>query len=174
MISTGGSDCEHLALKLVEEIRKRAGEEITFHVIVGAMNEDKETISNKAKDCPNIVLHDHVKNMSDLMQACDVAISAAGSTLYELCATQTPTITYILADNQILGAEGFENHGALQCAGDVRPLGTKILAEKLLELTIELCVDYGGRRRIGGQMSEVVDGRGAERIVEAIMALVSV
>lgn len=35
-------------------------------------------------------------------------ISAASSTLYELCAMQTPTITYIFADNQVLVAKGFE------------------------------------------------------------------
>ena len=44
-------------------------------------------------------------------------------TLYELCATQTPAITYILADNQILGAEGFERYGILKNIGDVRVKG---------------------------------------------------
>lgn len=169
LISTGGSDCEHITLALVEEIHKRAGGELTFHVIVGAMNEDKKTISNKAKYCTNIVLHENVKHMSALMQVCDVAISAAGSTLYELCATQTPTITYILADNQILGAESFEHHGLLQCAGDVRLLGTKKLAEKLLDSAIELCGNYSKRCQIAEKMSKVVDGRGAERIAEKLL-----
>lgn len=169
LISTGGSDCEHITLALVEEIHKRAEGFIIFHVIVGAMNEDKEAISDKAKDCPNIVLHEYVKNMNDLMQACDVAISAAGSTLYELCATQTPTITYILADNQIPGAESFEHYGILQCAGDVRRLGAQGLAKALLESAVKLCVNYRERCRIAGKMSEVVDGRGAERIAEKIM-----
>lgn len=169
LISTGGSDCDHITLELVEEIRNKTREEITFHVIIGAMNEDKELIYDKAKDCTNIVLQENVKNMSDLMQACDVAISAAGSTLYELCATQTPAVTYILADNQIPGAEGFEHHGVLQCAGDVRQLGAQRLAIRLLDSAVELCDDYNERYRIAGWMSEVVDGRGAERIAESIM-----
>lgn len=42
------------------------------------------------------------KKMSELMQQCDMAVSAAGSTLYELCACGMPTITYVLADNQKL------------------------------------------------------------------------
>lgn len=169
LISTGGSDCEHITLALVEEIRKRAGREITFHVIIGAMNEDKAHIYESAKECPNLGLHENVKNMSDLMQACDVAISAAGSTLYELCATQTPTITYILADNQIPGAKSFENHGVLQCAGDVRLLGTQKLAERLLESAVELCGDYSKRCQIAEKMSKVVDGRGAKRIAEKLL-----
>lgn len=169
LISTGGSDCEHITLALIEEIRKRAVGELTFHLIIGAMNEDKELISDMAMACPNIVLHENVKNMSALMQACDVAISAAGSTLYELCATQTPTITYILADNQIPGAKSFENHGVLQCAGDVRLLGTQKLAERLLESAVELCGDYSKRCQIAEKMSKVVDGRGAKRIAEKLL-----
>lgn len=40
--------------------------------------------------------------MSDIenyMKRADVAVSAGGSTLYELCAVGTPTISYALADN---------------------------------------------------------------------------
>lgn len=169
LISTGGSDCEHITLELVEEIRKRAGEEITFHVIIGAMNQDKELIYDRAKGCPNVVLHENVKNMSDLMQACDVAISAAGSTLYELCATQTPTITYILADNQIPGAEGFDYYGIMKNCGDIRMLGGEELAHKLLEATIELCSNYEKRVQIAEKMFIAVDGQGAERIVMKLL-----
>lgn len=169
LISTGGSDFEHITLALVEEICKRAMGDIAFHFIIGAMNEDRELIYDRAKEHPNIVMHENVKNMSTLMLFCDVAISAAGSTLYELCATQTPTITYILADNQISGAEGFERHGILQCAGDVRQLGVQRLAQKLLDLGMELCGSYSARCRIAEVMSKVVDGRGAERIAETIL-----
>lgn len=169
LISTGGSDCEHIALELVEGIRKSDWGGISFHVIIGAVNVDKKLIYDRAEDCSNIVLHENVKNMSVLMQACDVAISAAGSTLYELCVTQTPTVTYILADNQIPGAKGFEHHGILQCAGDVRRLGAKELTKRLLESAVELCGNYSERCRIAWKMSEVVDGWGAERIAESIM-----
>lgn len=169
LISTGGSDCEHITLELVEEISKKTEEYITFHIIVGAMSEDKDLINDRAKVCPNIILHENVKNMCALMQSCDVAISAAGSTLYELCVTQTPAITYILSDNQIPGAKGFEHHGIMQCVGDVRRLGAQRLANRLLESALELCSNYSERCRIAIQMLEVVDGQGAERIAEAIV-----
>lgn len=170
LISTGGSDCEHITLELVEEIRKRAVGDIVFHLIVGAMNEDKEFIYNRTKDHPNIVLYENVKNMSVLMQSCDVAISAAGSTLYELCATQTPTITYILADNQIPGAEGFEHHGVLKCIGDVRRIGAEMLAEKLIKAAVELCGNYDERVKTVKKMLNVTDGYGANRIIKKVLS----
>lgn len=105
------------------------------------------------------------------MQSCDVAVSAAGGTIYELCLTQTPTITYILADNQISGAEGFEKRGILSNAGDIRDVGLKKLAEDILSRAVGLAKDYDRRCKIAGKMRKVVDGQGAMRIAEKIMRM---
>lgn len=169
LISTGGSDSEHLTLELVRTIRKKVTCGITFHFIIGPMNEDKDVIRGMVKELPYVVLHENVKNMSALMRLADVAISAAGSTLYELCATQTPTITYILAENQIPGAEGFEQYGILRNCGDIRVLGSEGLAQRLVCQALHLCGNYKERCQIAGNMLRVVDGNGAERIVKGIM-----
>ena len=104
--------------------------------------------------------------MSKLMRKCDLAVSAAGSTLYELCATQTPTITYILANNQIPGAEGFERHGIMRCVGDWRTLGADCLTELLIKESVALAHNYEERRRIAVRQRSVVDGRGVARILK--------
>ena len=49
--------------------------------------------------------------MSEVMKYCDIAITAGGSTMYELCACGVPMITYAFADNQLPGVEGFEKLG---------------------------------------------------------------
>lgn len=68
------------------------------------------------------------------MQKCDIAISAAGSTLYELCATGIPAITYTLADNQLIAAEQFDKQGIMLSAGDCRDdEGFIVRLEKLLD-----------------------------------------
>ncbi len=169
LVSTGGSDSEHMTLALVEEIRKNAAESVTFHMVVGAMNADRDAISVRAEKVKNIVLHENVSNMSELMQEADAAVSAAGSTLYELCAAQTPAVTYILADNQIPGAEGFARHGILKSCGDIRVLGSRELARRLVQEAVSLCGQYDERLRIAERMSGVVDGRGAGRIVKTII-----
>ena len=120
LISTGGADFEHMATALIKETQKLQESHLRFHFVVGAMNKDRDEIRALADEYGCIVMHENVRDMCRLMQGCDAAISAAGSTLYELCATQTPAITYILADNQIPGARGFEAQGVLRCAGDVR------------------------------------------------------
>ena len=170
LISTGGADSEQLGLEMIKRIIvHEEWNEYTFHFIIGLMNTDKDMINRLSKGKKNIQLYENIKNISKLMQRCDVAISAAGSTLYELCSTQTPTVTYILADNQIPGARGFENKGVLHCVGDIRELGKKELAEATLKETISLTENYRSRCSIAKKMKTVVDGKGAERIVSEVM-----
>ena len=88
----------------------------------------------RGKILGNAVLHINEHNMSALMQKCDIAISAAGSTLYELCATGIPAITYTLADNQLIAAEQFDKQGIMLSAGDCRDdEGFIVRLEKLLD-----------------------------------------
>lgn len=133
-ISTGGADSEHIGLALLQYIKTNAElEKYNFHFVIGAVNTDKEKIEKIAKEQSNIITYFDLPSLKDLMLKCDAAISAAGSTLYELYATHTPTVTYIVADNQIRGARGFEKAGLMKCCGDIRELGATVLTERLLE-----------------------------------------
>lgn len=168
LVSTGGADSEHIALELAKRIVccRDDLKGLQFHFVLGPMNRDADMIHALGESSPLLVVHSNVRMMSKLMQMCDLAVSAAGSTLYELCATQTPTITYILADNQIPGAEGFERHGIMRCIGDLRRLGADCLADLLIKESVALANNYEERRRIAARQRDVVDGRGAERILK--------
>lgn len=165
-ISTGGGDCEHFSMRMAEDIIKKGlFARFHFQLIIGAMNQDFPVIREMTDNLPNITLYHNVTNMKEIMSSCDVAVSAAGSTLYELCATQTPVITYILADNQIPGAEGFERHGVLKCVGDIRESGAEKLASDVMEAAVRMADDYEERLRISSAQKRIVDGNGAERLV---------
>ncbi len=164
MVSAGGSDPEKITEKIMESICSKYMD-ICFHFIVGALNPRLDKIKSLVK--PNMNLHINEQNMSGLMHKCDIAISAAGSTLYELCACGTPTITYTLADNQLLAAEEFERQGLMINAGDCRKnvKFIKNVANRLEKLIVS------AEKRIGlsERMQSLVDGYGAERIIEGIL-----
>ncbi len=170
LVSTGGSDPRHIALELAGRIARRDDAGVCFHFVLGALNEDTEAIRQIAADCGSVAVHSGVRRMSELMRRCDLAISAAGSTLYELCAAQTPTVTYVLADNQQPGAEGFARRGLMRCAGDWRELGDGLF-ERLLDAAAELAGDYRERVRMAEAMGCVVDGVGAARLCRRFAAL---
>ena len=51
------------------------------------------------------------------MAKCDVAISAAGNTLYELCTVGTPTIFFSYSDNQKYDDIGFAQNDIIVTCG---------------------------------------------------------
>ena len=163
LVSAGGADPEHIIEKMMEQICPK-NPDIKFHFIVGALNPRLENIKEMKRK--NIVLHINEKNMARLMMKCDVAISAAGTTLYELCAVGIPTVTYTLADNQLVAADQFDKQGIMISVGDCRgDLNFISGVEKVMD---ELTQDSDKRRELSYKMKQLVDGNGASRIVEAI------
>lgn len=169
LISTGGADPRHTAAALLAHLRGHPPEDrITYHVLVGEMNPDGEKIARLAAGLRCVALHRQVADMPGLMLRCDAAVSAAGSTLYELCACGLPAVTYILADNQIQGAQAFEAAGLMLCAGDIRTDAQ--FAEAVFAKLECLRGDWEARRRMAERMQALVDGNGAARTVRAISA----
>ena len=167
-VSAGGSDPECITVKLINIICSLF-ENIKFHFVVGPLNPRMEEIKALSLNQPNAILHINENNMSGLMQKCDLAISASGSTLYELCACGVPTITYSLADNQLLAMNQFEQQGLMKCAGDCR--NNDGFVGKIKELLDLLISNSDQRSNMSSKMQRLVDGLGVEHIFEALTDL---
>lgn len=189
LISTGGSDELHLSLAILSYLvnqRQMVKEEQKYHFLLGAMNTDKETICTLAEGMDYIVLHENVSEMRSLIEGMDLAISAAGSTLYEICVCGVPLITFSMSDNQIPGAGAFENLDLAINVGDLRNFATvdsttvmsgsldSSAVEKIMIATRRLTEDFEKRCKMGSKMQELIDGFGADRTVQKILECVSV
>ena len=167
LVSAGGADPERITERILEGIcHTKEFIDLNFHFIIGALNPRVDIIQHLAEENENVILHIHEQHMSHLMQKCDIAISAAGTTLYELCATGIPTITYTLADNQLLVAEHFSRQQIMYGAGDCRE-------DVFFIFRIKVCIaslkrDVQQRKRMSRKMQCLVDGCGVERIVSAL------
>lgn len=139
LLSTGGADFEHVALKCVQYLLGQPAGNIVYHVILGAMNQDIPEIERISAGCSYILLHRNVTDMRSLMLQCDAAVSAGGTTLFELCACGLPTVTYVLADNQIMNAASFDEAGLMLCAGDVRT--DMHCAEHIFDCLVQHCIN---------------------------------
>mgnify|MGYP002097957689 FL=1 len=169
LFSAGGADPERIALRFVREVVHN--EQLSgykFHLVLGAFEPDVEEIKKLAEKHTQICIHQNVKKMSELMQQCDMAVSAAGSTLYELCACGMPTITYVLADNQKLGESSLCGKGVMKSAGDVR---TKTgFWDDLMEMMYLLAENCEERQKMRESAVRTVDGMGAEHIIKNLMS----
>ena len=167
LVSAGGADPEHISEKILSCICPELGN-IKFHVLVGLLNPRIREIRTLAEKSKNVILHVNEQHMSELMTICDIAIAAAGTTLYELCATGLPTITYTLADNQIVATEQFEAQGIMLSAGDCRC--DESFIDRVKVYLKEMCNDIELRRELSSKMQTLVDGNGAERIAKELLS----
>ena len=94
----------------------------------------------------------------------DIAVSAGGTTLYELAACQTPTIGYALADNQLENLRTFAEKGLLLSVGDIRK---SFPCEELKE-ALQTMRDADVRKNFGQSMQKLVDGKGSRKFAEAL------
>ena len=170
LILTGVSDSCHISLKLIDEIMM-SRPRYRYHFVIGEKNNDIDDIISIASSAKNISIYYKLDNINELMQKCDVAVSAAGSTLYELCRTGTPTIAYAMADNQLDGLSEFEKQKLMINIGDIRRTELSI---SIIETTIKNCLDYNYRVELSQKMQKVIDGKGATRMVEELLSLLAI
>ena len=119
MISTGGTDGYNVAGNILKCVVGKYPD-VTFHVISGVMNQNYDCLCQLQQKENNIRLYSNVLKMSEIMCQCDLAISACGRTIYELCACGVLLITYTQADNQLLGAKELELQKLAVYCGDCR------------------------------------------------------
>lgn len=167
LITTGGSDSHNLAGQILTELL-RYERQISFHVVSGSMNPHLPVLRRMAGQYGNIHIHSNVQNMAELMQQCDAAVSAGGSTLYELGAVGVPTVCFSFAENQERLAESFGEKGLAVFAGSYLKEGDRLFGEIRRRLG-EVLEGVELRKTLSRRSRSLVDGLGAERIAEALL-----
>ena len=171
LVTTGGSDPYHFCLRLIAAFRENSFLHLCqLHVVVGRLNEDKDKLYKLADELPFLQLHENVSDMASLMTSCDLAVSAAGTTLYELCAAGVPSIGFCLADNQLTAAKAFDEAGAIPCAGDIRRSCDEVLGN-VMNFVTYMSENSKKRKAALETMRQLVDGKGAVRIAEALIEM---
>ena len=179
LFTTGGSDPYHFCLKLLDAVQNSRifsqafasfsfSDMITLHLVIGKLNIDKDRLYELEKKLPFLKLHENVADMAALMCSCDLAISAAGTTLYELCALGVPSISYTMADNQIVAAQAFDD--TIPYAGDIRTQEEQII-QVIFSFMTEMSELKDKRISASTKMQKLVDGNGSTRIGQALLDL---
>lgn len=168
LITTGGTDQLNIAGNLLQAVIGNSELcKLDYHVIVGCFNQNREILHSFEDLYPNIHLHEKVNHMAEWMRYCDVAVSAAGTTMYELCACGIPSVCLEVADNQG-GAKRWEEKGYMLYAGNACKENGQCI-EKCIEALLFYKNHYREREERSIQMQSVVDGYGAKRIAEYIV-----
>jgi UDP-2,4-diacetamido-2,4,6-trideoxy-beta-L-altropyranose hydrolase len=167
LVTMGGSDPENLTLRAIEALRLVDIDELEAAVVIGGINPHAGSLRAAAgKSGKNIRLLSDISNVSEWMNWAEVAVSAAGSTCWEMCFLGLPAVLVDFAPNQTPVAEDLNRLGAAMHFGGATSVVPKAMADALQELMRS----PERRATISQKASELVDGRGAERAGAAIYA----
>lgn len=166
LVTTGGQDSLSVMPRLIGALSADfpALEKI---VVIGPAFENLEQIRNAADGNTTFSVAPDGGALRAAMLECDLAISAAGQTLYELARLGVPTIAFAVAENQLPNRDGFERIGfSLSLSsfdGDALRRELRAQIGKLQPEAERMARSSAGRA--------LIDGSGARRAAEACLGV---
>lgn len=167
LVTLGGADPDNVTLKVIRALQLVEVEELEAVVVVGGSNPHYESLEMAVQDSRfTIRLQRNVTNMPELMAWADVAISAGGSTCWELAFMRLPSILLVLAENQRAIAEKLATLNQAVNLGwhqDVKAQNMADTFSRFLQCTEK-------RTKMIEVSQQIVDGEGVSRIVKSLEA----
>lgn len=161
LITTGGSDPRDAAGTLLRAFERLPREGLEIQLIVGAANANRARLERQAASIGARVIHD-VRHMPECMAWADLAISAAGSTSWEMAYMGLPALTVVIADNQERIARCLADRGAARPLGRVESLDVDVVAAEVHRMV----EDANARTTLSRAGRRLIDGRGAARAAD--------
>jgi UDP-2,4-diacetamido-2,4,6-trideoxy-beta-L-altropyranose hydrolase len=164
LITMGGTDPYNVTEKVLHALRNcTLLTEVAITVVMGAHAPWLERVQAIALNMPYPTeVKVNVANMEMLMVSSDLAIAAAGGTIWELCALGIPTLCFAIAKNQE------SNRHALEAARATQPINLNSINQSfnnffvITNFTRELT-------EIQRNASQICDGLGTSRVTYALM-----
>jgi UDP-2,4-diacetamido-2,4,6-trideoxy-beta-L-altropyranose hydrolase len=161
LITLGGSDAENITSKILDSLRQIEYEEMEVIVVVGGSNPHLPELQAKIQDLRWVItIQQNVANMSTLMAWADMAITAGGSTCWEVAFMGLPSLIVIQAQNQQDIAKNLDRIEAAKNVG-----WHNLLPETLIQGMNQLLNDSVLRSNMSTRSQQLVDGEGVERIL---------
>jgi len=166
LVTFGGTDPTHETLKTLEAL-ERLRTPIAVDVILGCTDgEYHARVTEAVKRLPDARLYGYVANMAELMASVDLVVGAGGSTTWERCALALPSVTTVVAPNQMEATAMVAQRGATVNLGWFEDVDAQTIAsavERLLDSPDEV-------KAISEAAAAVVGGRSdGARVVASMM-----
>lgn len=156
LVTMGGADPDNVTLDVLHAINSIPdAETLQIKVVVGGSSPHLSSLRSFVSDSRlNVEILSDVINMPELMAWADLAISAGGSTIWELCLMGVPTVALVLADNQAALVEKLAEHEAIYSTS-VNGLTVRLS---------ETCANPRRREIMSAYSRYLVDGYGTNRV----------
>ena len=160
LVTMGGSDPDNVTEQILRILLAEPDLELT--VLIGGSNPHFAKIEQLVAETnrPIRLLKD-VSDMPALMVWADLVVAGAGTTSWEMCMMGLPAALCVLAPNQEKIAGELARLGAAADLGRAR----EVAADKTGKVLCDLLRSQAKRAEMSARGREIVDGRGAERVL---------
>ena len=168
LVNMGGGDLDNVTFKVLSAFDQVDIDGIEIIAVVGAANPHLDSLKKVTENSKHkIDLLQNVNAISDLMVWADMAISAAGSTCWELAYMGLPAILIITSENQVMNLEFLEKYGAATCVSNKMNISTNLISE----IIIQSIMNKELRNNMSNKGKLLVDGNGSKRVVKTFQIL---
>jgi len=165
LVTMGGGDPDNVTLKVLQAIDMLEIADLEIKAVVGAANPHFKQISAfSSRSKHRIAVKEATENMAKLIAWADLAVSAGGSTCWEMAFMGLPAMVIITASNQELVAKGLGMASAVENLGQQGEIDTTNLSGSILKLIHS----KSERMKMSISGRKLVDGYGAIRLRELI------
>ena len=163
LVTLGGADPNDATSLVLEALRAVKGA-FEIDLVVGPGFRHAEAVATRAGRDARIRIHRDVANLAPLMARADLAVTGGGTTLYELACVGLPAVAIEIADNQAVVCRRLDEAGAVFRLGRQGELTAADVAAGVRELI----ADGERRASMRREAMGLVDGRGAQRVAQAL------
>ena len=166
LVTFGGADPQNLSLRFLSALKQVAIDDLQVAIATGPNFPHHASLQAAVDELDlKIDLQTNVTNMPELMAWADLAVTAGGSTCWELAYMGLPSLIIVAADNQRPVAEGLAAAGVAENLGWYDDLSTHAISEAL----VRLLESYKKRLSMSQHGRELVDGEGVARVREFLL-----
>lgn len=172
LVAMGGADPDNLSERFVSALLPTLrAHNIRLAVLTGAAYANADRMKAAAAASGGALIHYHnVTEVAPLLMDADVCIGAAGATSWERCCLGLPTISVVLAENQMEISRQLARADAIVDGGSSLPQSRQALYDQIddggwaCQHLMPLIADGMARSRMSEAMMALVDGHGSTRV----------
>ena len=164
LVTFGGVDPERLIKKVIRALRRVKKIDLNVLIICGNINKNSNEFKSEIGERDNFKIITNPSDMPSLMNWADLAITAGGSTSWELAFMGVPNLIINFAKNQVSNSEQLHDSGLAMNLGDYKRISDDHLTKKIEDLV----KSYQSRKRMKELGQKAVDGKGVIRVIDAM------
>lgn len=165
LVTLGGGDPDNVTLKVMNALEQVHISGLEAKIIVGPANPNLQTLVQVAGAHSFFQIVTNAESMAELMAWADVAITAGGSTCWEMALLGLPNMIMYFADNQHHIAEKLHEAGAAFCLG----WSHQLTIESIKQHIEDMLLSQDRRKGYSKKSQALVDGTGVQRVCREII-----